>query len=167
MAAVEPEQYYYPEADFHVTIMDLISANVQFTADENTMKAAREIVENALTGIASFDIHFQGIVASNGAILAKGYYHEGLMPIRDRIRRTAIERGFDLKERYQSISAHTTIARFRSKISNSDQLLSLIEDYRNVEIGTVRVNELALMVHDWYHHRKTEIHKFFLNRTEF
>jgi hypothetical protein len=162
MKAIEPVQYYYPETDFHVTVMDLISANLQFTADETLIQKANQIIETAITGMAPFDIHFKGIIVSNGAILAKGYYNGGLPQLRDKIRKIAAEYDFNLEERYQSISAHVTIARFISKAVSSELLLAKIGDYHDFEIGVTRVNDLELVIHDWYNSRKNVIRKFIL-----
>jgi 2'-5' RNA ligase len=117
---------------------------------------------DAMIDLEPFNISFKGIIVSNDAILAKGYYHEGLLKLRDKIRKIATERGFDLKERYQSISAHATIERFMTNVSNSEQLLARVQNYHDFEIGTIRVNELELVIHDWYHSQKEEIRKFIL-----
>lgn len=160
--AIEPQQYYYPDTDLHVTIIDLISASIEFTRDEAVINKSIKIIENAIIGIKPFEIQFKGIIVSNGAILVKGYYSEELPQLRGKLRKIAIERDFDLKERYQSISAHTTIGRFMTKISNNGQFLERIREYHDFEIGTIRVNELELVIHDWYNSQKEEIKKFIL-----
>ncbi|HBF34779.1 TPA: hypothetical protein DDW35_09470, partial [Candidatus Sumerlaeota bacterium] len=47
-------------------------------------------------------------------------------------------------------------------VSNREQLLAKIQEYHDFEIGTIRVDEIDLVIHDCYHRRKEEIQKFVL-----
>jgi 2'-5' RNA ligase len=160
IATIEQEQYFYPETDLHVTVLDLISAREDFTRDESVINQSIELIEKAVIGLAPFDIRFKGIIVSNGAILAKGYYSNGLPQLRDKIREIALERGFNLKERYQSISAHSTIVRFKSNLRNREQLLATVQNCYDLDIGVIRVRELELVIHNWYHSKKEMVRKF-------
>jgi 2'-5' RNA ligase len=164
LKAVEPGQYYYPQTDIHMTVLDLISASPQFSMNEIMLNKVIEIIHSSVNHVAAFEIEFHGIILSNGAILIKGYYHEGLSEIRNNIRRFAALSGFDLKERYQSISAHVTIARFKAQVENCEGFIQKIEDYRDFQVGVVRVNQMELVIHDWYNSQKNEIQKFILKK---
>jgi 2'-5' RNA ligase len=161
---IEPQQYFYPESDFHVTILDLISANENFIQDNLLITQSSKLVQNTVNGLAPFNINFRGIIPSNEAILVKGYYREGLQKLRNRMRELAHQQNIDLKERYQSISAHSTIVRFKSKLQNREKLLALLQEYQDFLIGEFQVNELELVIHDWYNHRRQEIEKYRLNK---
>jgi 2'-5' RNA ligase len=162
MKAIEPKQYYYPETDLHMTVLDLISASANCHIDEDLKNKAMQIINFAILDSKPFEIEFRGIVLSNGAILIKGYYSEGLSELRDNIRRLAPQYDFELKERYQSISAHVTIGRFASKLENPEIFIRKIEAYRDYPIGVIQVNQLELVIHDWYNSRKNVLQKFFL-----
>lgn len=161
---IEPEQYFYPASDIHVTVLDLISAHKDFAREDPLVAQSIKLVQNAISGLTPFNINFRGIIPSNEAILAKGYYREGLQKLRDRMRELAHEQNIDLKERYQSISAHSTIVRFKSKLQNHEKLLALLQEYQDFHIGEFQVNELELVIHDWYNHRRQEIGKYRLNK---
>lgn len=161
--AIEPRQYYYPEADMHVTVIELICATPTLTRDQAVLQQGIDIVSEAIKDSVPFDIAFKGIIVSHGAILARGYYCQELLALRERVRKIAQEHAFDLRERYQSISAHAAIGRFVSKVSHGAQLLKKIDEYHDFEIGTFRVEELELVIHDCYHHRKEEVQRFGLN----
>lgn len=160
----EPHQYYYPDADMHITAIELICATTQLPQDREVLQQGIEIVETACKRIDPFDLSFRGIIASNGAIMARGYYQAGLLELRQNVRKAAQQCGFDLHERYQSISAHTVFGRFISSIKNRESLLAKIQEYHDFEIGVIQVRELDLVIHDCYHHEKKEIQKFTLDK---
>jgi 2'-5' RNA ligase len=163
IAKIEPTQYFYPASDIHMTILDIISASSDYERDEAQIKKLISIIERVIIKLPSFTIRFQGLAVSKGAILIKGYYNQELQQLRSKIRRIVTEEGIDFKERYQSLSAHVTIARFKTILNNREKLLELIEEYRDLEIGSVTINELDLVVHDWYNAKKEIIYKFVLN----
>ena len=162
MKAIEPRQCYYPETDLHMTVLDLISASTHFHVDEAMKNKVMQIINFATLDVKPFEIEFRGMIVSNGAILMKGYYREGLSELRGNIRRFATQYGFELKERYQSISAHVTIGRFISKLENHEQFIRKIDAYQDFKIGVIEVNQLELVVHDWYNSRKNKLQKFLL-----
>ena len=53
-------------------------------------------------------------------------------------------------ERYISESSHVTFCRFTDDISNSIKYVELIENYRELEIGTENIVGMTLVEHDWY-----------------
>jgi 2'-5' RNA ligase len=158
---LEPEQYFYPLSDLHVTVLDLISGRENFDHTAPLITRSMELVQNTVSDcFTPFDIDFRGLIASNAAILAAGYYHEGLQMLRDRIRENARSQNIDLKERYQSISAHSTIIRFKSRLKHNRELLALLREYRDFPIGKFQVRKLELVIHDWYNRRREVIGSF-------
>ena len=164
MRKLEPDQYFYPESDLHVTVLDLISADQNFERNRLVIDESLELAKSAISGLPPFCIDFNGIITSNAAVLAKGYYTGGLRNLRDRLRSIAMEQGFDLRERYQSISAHSTIIRYKSALQNREKFLTTLEKYKRFNIGGLKVNELELVIHDWYNRRREAIGKFYLGQ---
>ncbi|TCL74265.1 A-kinase anchor protein AKAP7 [Hydrogenispora ethanolica] len=156
---IESEQYFYPETDLHITILDLISATESFEKNDAMIRESIKVVQNAMKGLSPFDVQFNGIIASNAAILVKGYDDGGLQKLRRRTRKTASEYGIILKERYQSISAHSTIVRFKKALKNREQLSAVLQQYHDFDMGVMKVNELELVVHDWYNRKKDSVRK--------
>jgi hypothetical protein len=84
------------------------------------------------------------------------------LELRQNVRTIAQERGFDLRERYQRVSAHTVLGRFMRPIKNREDLLARMEKYRDFEIGSIQVDAVELVTHDYYHHEKETVQKFAL-----
>lgn len=162
IAKIAPGQYFYPAMDFHVTILDLIAANRDFTRDEAQIRQFITIIDRAIRNLSPFMMVFKGLIVSNGAILIKGYYTWELWQLRGTIRQLARDEGVKMKERYQSLSAHVTIARFKSHLQNRTKLMEVIEGYRDWELGSLRVDHLDLVIHDWYNRKKEILHRFIL-----
>lgn len=159
---IEPDLYTYPDSDLHVTVIDFVSANIEFVKDDNQNNKTIEIIENALYGIIKFDLVFKGLIVSDAAVLGKGYYIQGLNQIRNNIRKLAREQNINLEQRYQRTSAHFTGIRFKSPLRNRREFVKIVQEYNFSEVGLFRVNELELVIHDWYNRRKEVIKKFIL-----
>lgn len=158
---IEPDQYYYPVADLHLTVIDLISAAECFQPDAAVSAGYLSVVKDAVRGLKPFDIRFKGIIVSDAAILAKGHYQDDeLLHLRRQIRTLAAVRGLELKERYQSISAHSTVVRFRTSLRDRAQLLAAVAQHAQDDIGILHVKELDLVIHDWYNRKRENVGKF-------
>ena len=158
--AIEPDQYYYPASDLHVTVLDVISAHEGFLRDDRQIERFNRLIEQAIAGIAPFELYFEGTMVSSIGILTKGFYREGLQDIRARVREVARAEGTEFRERYQSISAHVTLMRFTTAIKNRSRFLSAVDRCRNLKLGGMVVNGLSLVIHDWYNREKTEVGTF-------
>jgi hypothetical protein len=160
--AIEPDQYFYPESDLHVTVLDLISARDDFKQSCADIGKFIRLIQKAVTGITPFRISFKGVILSGNGILVKGYYVRGLQDIRGRMREMAIANNIDFQERYQSISAHATIVRFKSTIKNWLRLRAFMKRERRCALGVMTVKELHLVIHDWYNRKKEVVGTFVL-----
>ena len=158
--AIEPEQYYYPATDLHVTVLDFIGAHEGFCCNTTHLQLFNSIIEEAVKGAASFEIEFRGVILSPAGILVKGYYRDGLSALRDLLRREARERHVDLQERYRSISAHVSLMRYRSILGNRAQLLRFMENNGERPIGRMTVRRCTLVIHDWYNRRRAVVGRF-------
>ncbi len=149
---IEPDQYYYPPHDMHVTVLSVISCYEGFT--RRSYKAADyvKIVEESIKGISPFKLHFQGITASPSCIMVQGY-PEGMLNLfrknlREAFNNSSLELSFDT--RYTLMLAHATVMRFRKKISKTERFLEALEKYRNHEFGTTHINQVEFVFNDWY-----------------
>ncbi len=71
--AIEPEQYYYPSSDMHITVLSIVSCFEGFDLDQVDVDAVKEILRTCLRDVSSFNIFFRGITASPSCILIQGF----------------------------------------------------------------------------------------------
>ena len=112
----EPSQYYYPIQDIHVTLFDLLTAKQDFNYTNKQIDVFKDIVELSLDNTNKFKINFDGIIASDGAIIVKGYYDKQMDEIRQKLRKEILKHNLKNDERYTTKSCHMTIARFIQNI---------------------------------------------------
>jgi 2'-5' RNA ligase len=153
LAGSEPQQYRYPASDMHLTILSL------FTATENPdlqllrLPDYRAAVSAAMEGIEAFEIDFSGITLSLSAVLAKGFpVGTTLETLRERLRVQLRNRGLhaSLDQRYRLITAHATLFRFVTPLQGAQDFAALLTSMRDEPLGTLRVDEVELVVNDWY-----------------
>jgi len=147
---LEPDQYYYPFSDLHITIFDYIKGNPSYTQNNELETVFNELTLKALHEQTAFNIKFKGVTFSNEAGLLQGYDNNILVLIRQKIRQLMDYYGVKNDERYKSESAHVTFCRFKSPLKNPDKLVSLIAGNRDYYIGNEEVTEIQLVEHDWY-----------------
>jgi 2'-5' RNA ligase len=147
-----PEWYVYPDRDLHVTVVSLISARDGYAPGEEEVRQYQDCVRAALEPIPPFTIAFEGIIASPTGLLLKGYYEQGLDTMRTRIRAEAARRGLPLLERYETLSAHVSLARYIRPETDREKVESLVQEYENHAFGEYPVQDLVLVHHDWYNH---------------
>jgi 2'-5' RNA ligase len=149
----EPQQYRYPVTDMRVTILPL------FTAIENPVSELVQLndyidsVRAALDGIKAFDIKFHGITMSRSAVLAQGFpCGPALETLRERLRTQLRDAGLDasLDQRYRLVTAHSTLFRFVAPLHYPQHFAAQLGSLRDKPLGCMRVNEVELVVSDWY-----------------
>ena len=148
---IEPNLYYYPAQDFHITVMDVLKGEEGRSIPPNITEYIR-CIEECSEDISPFRIEFDGLTASDNAIMVRGYYDEQLMVFRQKLRDMLKQRGLSLEERYKTISSHVTIARLHSKFRSPEKLLEYIEKPR--VFGTLTVSNMEISFHNWYDSRK-------------
>ncbi|QEC67401.1 mutarotase [Panacibacter ginsenosidivorans] len=148
----EPDQYYYPLDDVHVTILSIISCYDGFKLSNINTDAYIDVIRKSLKNIHSFPIMFEGITASPACIMIQGYAGDEIEKIRNNLRdnfkNCNLETSID--KRYQIHTAHSTVVRFRHPIKNSNAFLEKIKQYRHHYFGTTEVQELEFVFNDWY-----------------
>ena len=148
---IEPDLYFYPAEDFHITVMDILKGEEGRVIPPNITEYIR-CIEECSKSISPFKIEFNGLTASDNAILVRGYYDDQLMVFRQKLRDLLKQGGLPLEERYKTISSHVTIARLHSKFQNPDKLLDYIEKPR--VFGTMAVSNFEISFHHWHDTQK-------------
>ncbi|HOX33282.1 MAG TPA: hypothetical protein PLB91_13210 [Spirochaetales bacterium] len=149
-AALEPEQYYYPAGDLHVTVFDFCSAREGYARDLESELAFLALALEAAAGSGPFPIAFRGVACSREAGLLAGYDGDRLVALRAAIRSRMLDRGLPNDERYESRSAHASFLRFRAPLRDGPRFLAELEARREEELGEALVEELELVEHDWF-----------------
>lgn len=151
--AIEPEQYYYPATDMHLTILSLISCYPGFTLALIEPARYQAVVRSILQAWPPFRLRFAGLTASPGGIMVQGFPQDaGLADLREAVRAAFRQSGLQqsIDQRYRLQTAHATVIRFRSKLLNAKLLSEKIEQYESYFIGSFEVNTLELVYNDWY-----------------
>lgn len=162
---IEPNQYYYPNSDIHITVMSIISCYDGFDIKKIDLANYIELIEKCIVEKKDINITFRGITASPSGIMIQGFIDNNeLNAIRDRLRtefkNSNLEQSLD--KRYSIQTAHSTIVRFRTELSQKRKLLEFLDKNMNYGFGTFKVNEFELVYNDWYQREKhvKEIYKF-------
>ena len=75
--------------------------------------------------------------------------------LRNELRLCGCAKGLD--ERYRLESAHMTVVRFRTLLSDSGRFGTILEEARQRSFGVATVRSVNLVTNDWYmSHRTTE-----------
>jgi len=165
--AIEPDQYYYQNADIHITLMSIISCYDGFDLKDINVQDYIQLIQQVLGKHKSFKIQFKGLTASPSCILIQGFLTDTLNEIRDDLRATfknsELQQSID--KRYAIQTAHATVIRFRSELENKNALVQLIEKYRDIDFGTFQVKQIELVYNDWYQREKyvKKLHQFSLS----
>jgi 2'-5' RNA ligase len=160
LKAVEPHQYYYPDADIHITVMSIISCYDGFTLDKINVHEYIDLIQQSLVHLDTIKIGFRGVTASSSAIMIQGFpTDESLNNFRDKLRenfkKSTLEQSID--SRYTISTAHSTVMRFQEKLENPEQLIQTVEKFRDYNFGEFDVENIELVYNDWYQREKNTI----------
>jgi 2'-5' RNA ligase len=153
LAQAEPGQYRHPPADMHLTVLSLFTVTEEPGAQLARLDAYRAAVHAAVAGMEPFEIGFEGITLSRGAVMACGYPRgPALEALRARLRVQLRARGLDasLDQRYRLVTAHASLFRFAAPLRQPARFAALLEKLRTEPLGSMRVDQLELVVNDWY-----------------
>lgn len=161
LRAIEPDQYYYPDSDLHITVMSIISCYEGFTLDKIKIKDYIDIIQQSMIDVAKIKIEFRGVTASPSAIMLQGFpTDESLDNFREKLRenfkKSNLEQSID--SRYTIATAHSTVIRFQEKLQDSVKLMQIVEKFRDYNFGEFNVENLELVYNDWYQREKNTIH---------
>lgn len=162
---IEPEQYYQPTSDLHITVLSIITCYEKFKLSNICIQDYVDILQKNLKAASNIEINFKGVTASPSAIMIQGFLsNDTLNVIRDNIRVSFRKSGLQqsIDSRYSIQSAHMTVVRFRKPFAQKTDLLKRIENYREFDFGTFSTNTMELVYNDWYQRKEfvKELHKF-------
>lgn len=154
LRGVAPDLYYYSPAQYHTTVMSVVTMRDAFQWQSFPVETLRSIIADAVREIPPFDIHLRGISASSSVIVAQGFPDTTLNELRDKLRAGLRASGLDAETdtRYVYVAAHISLARFPAMPHNLPALVETLEAIRqaNESYGVWRVGEIALVTGDYY-----------------
>ncbi|MEI6866298.1 mutarotase [Flavicella sp.] len=150
---IEPNQYYYPNSDIHITIMSLITCYEGFDIEKIDLTKYIELIKKCLPLDAKIKIEFKGLTASNSCIMLQGFMNnDKINEIRDKLRvefkNSELEQSLD--KRYSIQTAHSTIVRLRKKLNQKEKFMKVIDNYVDYNFGTFDIEKIELVYNDWY-----------------
>lgn len=149
----EPEQYYYPFLDIHITVLSVISCAENFLLKRINVQEYIDVLTEAMKTSRSFSISFQGITASPSCVMVQGFpSDDSLQQLRESVRTQVRMSGLyeSMDARYNLETAHSTVIRFSNPLRNPQRLVELLSKYRNTDFGSFNCIEVALVYNDWY-----------------
>lgn len=150
---LEPEQYYHPSNELHLTILSVISCLPEFALTEIDVNSYIDVFRSALKNAGKIEIRYHGVSASPNCIVIQGFpTSDTLERLRNELRTQLTEAGvrvtFD--SRYKLVTAHSSIIRFKAPLNDAQQLLALCQRYRNHDFGRVVLEDFELVFNNWY-----------------
>ncbi|ANE48712.1 hypothetical protein SY83_03815 [Paenibacillus swuensis] len=151
---IESNQYYYKPNELHTTVLAIITNNAEFKLSEIDITSYVEVLSQSILSIPSFNISYRGITASPDCVMIQGFPQGSTLEelrhkIRDNFKKSGVKSTLD--ERYMTHTAHMTCLRFQNPIlRNSDEFLRFLKKNRDFDFGTSELNDLELVVNDWY-----------------
>lgn len=154
----EPEQYFYPDSDIHITVLSIISCSPTFNLNQISPNEYIEIICRSLVEVEKIKIHYKGVTASPSAIMIQGFpSDETLNNLRNRLRenfkKSNLQQSID--SRYEISTAHSTIMRFQEKLHDPKKLMQIAAEFRDYDFGEFDVKGIELVYNDWYHRKNT------------
>ena len=153
LLAADPHQYRQPLADLHMTVLSLFTVTPDYAPHLARRADYAAAARAAAEDLPAFDVDFEGITISRGAVLVKGFPRDGTLErLRARLRDALRARGLDgtLDQRYRLVTAHSTVLRFIAPPASPARLAAVLAAMRDVPLGTMRVDSLQLVINDWY-----------------
>ncbi|MEN7343916.1 MAG: 2'-5' RNA ligase family protein [Pseudomonadota bacterium] len=153
LKAIEPDQYFYAHNEVHITVLSVVSCNVDYDASAAELQHYRDVTRSCLTDTQRFDLSFRGLTLSAGGVLAQGYDNSGALgALREQLRSAFQESAStSVDQRYVIKTAHSTLMRFRKPIDKPEALVDYVKHRRSTDFGTTRVTAAELVENDWYH----------------
>lgn len=154
----EPEQYFYPDSDIHITVMSIISCSTEFNLNQISPNEYIEIICRSLVDVNKIKIHYKGVTASPSAIMIQGFpSDETLNNLRNRLRENFKNSGLQqsIDSRYEISTAHSTIMRFQDKLHDPKKLIETAAKFRDYDFGEFDVKSIELVYNDWYQRKNT------------
>ncbi len=157
LRGIEPQQYYYPNSDIHITVISVISCYSGLKLSQIKVSEYVKLIGKCLDGLGDMSVSFKGVTASPSCLMIQGFVSDNsLNQLRDRLRyafkNSDLEQSMD--ERYLIQTAHTTVFRFKEALLQKEKFLEIVENYRDYDFGTFNVEEIELVYNNWYHQER-------------
>ena len=154
---IDPNQYYYPNSDIHITVMSIISCYEGFDIKKIELSKYIDIIKKCLPSNKHLQIQFKGLTASNSCIMLQGFMTNNLLNnirnnLRTEFKKTVLEQSLD--KRYSIQTAHATIVRFKEHLTDKNAFLKKIDNYAAYDFGTFDVKKIEFVYNDWYQRKK-------------
>ncbi len=151
LRALAPDQYFYRPDEIHITLLAVISSAPGFDLDGAPLDAFRAAFADVFARTRPFPVHLVGISASPDSVLITGQ-SDALNAVRDAVRQALAAAGLDdrAEQRYRSVTAHSTVLRFRSQPANLPALAHFLDSARLRDLGAWDVDCIEFVFNDWY-----------------
>jgi len=149
----EPEQYFYPDSDIHITVMSIISCSEKFTLNQISPNDYIQLICKSMVDVDKITIQLKGVTASPSALMIQGFpTDETLNNLRNKLREDFKNSNLlqSIDSRYTISTAHSTIMRFQEKLHNPEKLIQIADKFRDYDFGEFNVKSLELVYNDWY-----------------
>jgi len=156
---VEPDQYYYPSSDLHITVMPIISCYDGFEIKVIDLEKYISAISDSILSIPK--ITFSGLTASQACVMLRGYSeNNSLDEFRNKLRRNFDKNGLvhSMDQRYRMVTAHSTIVRFKSRPKQVAKFLEVLNQFKHTEFGSFQVDKYELVYNDWYQKQANNEH---------
>lgn len=166
LKTIDPNQYFYPDADIHLTVMSIVSCYDGFKLTQVDKEAYIEVILASLPRGENLEVKFEGITASPSCVMVCGFANHYLDELRNNLRinfrNSALEQSID--KRYSIRTAHSTVIRFKNRLRRKNDWLKILETYRQFHFGSFTPDSIELVFNDWYQRaEKTKLlHRFTL-----
>ena len=152
LKAIEPNQYYYPNSDLHVTVLSIISCYQGFELSDISIDQYIKLLVEVLQDFRALTIEFKGATFSKSGILIKGFPRAILNQMRDQLRGRFKESTLrhSIDSRYVLKTAHSTVMRFREPLRNKEELILKTTQHKHTYFGMLEVGAMELVFNDWY-----------------
>ncbi|MFO7823098.1 MAG: hypothetical protein R6V72_04110 [Cyclobacterium sp.] len=151
--AVEPDQYFYPTSDMHVTIMPIISCYSGFNMDDLELSRYFSLIRHALLPVRKMTVRFEGVLASTSCLMIRGFpLNEELEHCRQNLRAAFVPTDLEqsLDKRYKLVTAHSTVVRFQREVKQPEKVVALLEQFEGYFFGEQIFDQVAFVYNDWY-----------------
>jgi 2'-5' RNA ligase len=153
LRASEPDQYYYPRSDLHVTLLTLERAAATFEPGACPVEAYKRLFTRLFAEMRPFVISLHGISATTEAVLAQGYVPgDELNALRNDLRREMASLGLvaGLDARYYIVTAHVTFMRFQAPLRDPARFFARLTAARCRDFGAWTIDQIEFVENDWY-----------------
>lgn len=150
---IEPNQYYYPLSDLHITVLSIISCRDGFKLSDIDTSNYINLIAGCLKNSGGFKVEMKGVTASPSCIMIQGFpLSNNLELIRNELRsafkNSPLTQSMD--ERYLLKTAHASVVRFNQPLTDAELFLNKLHNSQELDFGTFDAKSIQLVYNDWY-----------------